>query len=1169
MSLPSSSALEPAAYRPVVLRKRRGTLLANSDCLTFRADDHGEEGQEKEQRWKWLELDKMSMNMEGSGKELLRLTRTVFGEKPLLFHFSSRVELLDAKRTLKDFLKQSRQQQLSSQDDAMQDVSVAWRDDSASNMLWDADLRSSSTHSSLRASSNHTTPMLSPVQEDERQPQWLQDMVARSTSQNEQITPKATTERTFTVTESSLRRMVQEMIAQDMTAVHRRVSSVEAAVQRQPTAPLHARNHKGFLAQPDEEQAPPPFCRQKSDGSGHTADTTRRSSSLGLLPPEVFQDEPTEETEDIALTASTKYRMQYPLDRNVSTVATLDETEWHTPYGESTYTILYLCSVNDQAFWYGIFIYVLQLSVILLTLVDIIDFETTSNPLGLPPMVDLTVTIAQAITLFLAVAYQSDMIESVLKLHDGYYLELREQHPGATYGKWLFSATAQFISGALLLATIYVLTMQVDSVLSIMLNFAALHFMQDVDDLGFFIAKSGFVTCQIQEQAEAVVDMKVPKRENSTVLRRLLYGVTLIGLCGGYIWHKSQQLEGDYLQSYVFVQFGDAYNPKLPYYSGLFRSEEGRTPGYRRYRDVITQQILLGYCVQEKAWTFSENTSNDPCHDFFARSETTKTYDVTSVASSPWNVQDRHERLHPFDSFSLVGRDCDPDICRGECIDKVCVCPSNWFGMDCEFEDVCPSMVLNGILEPFPKLDDAGSQFQLLRNDQGELVRAYGMPVYYSYTQWPATLIFFGGRRWILSQEEAFDNTDNDFFDNTDMATEEFQWMALWDKVMSNETAKILQQESFHGHYNAFYKPLYLSDPVDFQTPEFQPSPTGLGWSQAIIVDAEKSLFGIGHPLETELICQSCLNKYGGYCDPLGTKNGTCHDEIGECQCKPGYSGARCEVLMKCYEQEHPCDGGKGVCDEVSGECRCHAPWYGAFCQESYSCDDTARGKCFNQGTCQGQRCDCPYSPLVGSSNCEYREDCTVFGCNNGGVCNPDSKACDCSPPYHGIGCNLVDQALNGGICLVDSDCQNNGSCDTTTGQCVCNDPNTLGVLCELQYNCSQNGCKNNGVCNEATGVCECPTPFSGKDCTDAPDCQVDSDCLGHGGLCVGGLCHCHSSEEVGKLCEESWDCTVVGCHNNGECQVFSLGNQTGSYTECMCPPGYGGMFCEYVLDIH
>ena len=223
-------------------------------------------------------------------------------------------------------------------------------------------------------------------------------------------------------------------------------------------------------------------------------------------------------------------------------------------------------------------------------------------------MVDLTITLAQGVTIFMVLAYMSDLIEALLKLHDGYYPEILEKYPGATFPTWLVSCLCQATAGLLLLTTIFVLTMQVDSVLSMMLNFAALHFMADIDDIGFSIAQIGFITDELQQEVVSVLDFQVPKRKRNSIYRRVVYFLAMIGLFIGYGILKKRQLDGYYLPNYLYVQFGDAYNPQIPYYSGILSSGNVRTSDYRQYNDLGTGNILLAYCHKEKAWTFSCNS---------------------------------------------------------------------------------------------------------------------------------------------------------------------------------------------------------------------------------------------------------------------------------------------------------------------------------------------------------------------------------------------------------------------------------------------------------------------------------------------------------------------------------------------------------------------------------
>jgi hypothetical protein len=262
--------------------------------------------------------------------------------------------------------------------------------------------------------------------------------------------------------------------------------------------------------------------------------------------------------------------------------------------------------------------------------------------------------------------------------------------------------------------------MNVDTVLDVMLNMTALLFMTEIDDIGFHLAKMGFVSGKLQQEAEAVMDIQLPKQNRKNIYRRLLYLFVLGGLFTGYGILKKRQLEGFYLPTNIYgkstticisllkvsltvlnpVQFGDEYNPKIPFYSGILTSGKKRTADYRQYRDIGTRDVLLAYCNKEQAWTFSDN--NDPC-DFFAKSRTTETYDVSNIASSEWSVLDSIDRLQPFGSFSLVERDCDRDICQGTCgADGLCECTHDEFGMDCEFMNVCQDIGIDFRLGAFP-----------------------------------------------------------------------------------------------------------------------------------------------------------------------------------------------------------------------------------------------------------------------------------------------------------------------------------------------------------------------------------------------------------------------------------------------------------------------------------
>lgn len=842
----------------------------------------------------------------------------------------------------------------------------------------------------------------------------------------------------------------------------------------------------------------------------------------------------------------------------------MGDEDWYKPFGESTYTLIYLCAANSHGFWYGLFVYSIQMLTIWLTLVGILDLQSEDNVMKIPPMTDLIVTVSQGVTVFLALAYQSDLIEAVMKLQEGYFPEVLESHPGSTYPTWLLSCVAQLLAGLSLLATIFILTMQVTDVLSIMLNFAALHFMAEIDDLGFGLAKLGFVTPQVRRQAEAVDGVIFPKRRTTFILRRVLYCLTLTILFVGYGVIKSDQVRGLYLPSYVYCQFGDGYNPTIPYFSGILTAVQERSLSHREYRDLGTGTLLLAYCPSEESWTFSKN--DDPC-DFIAKSYTTSVYDVSSIPWWEWEVKDSMGRLEDFDYFRIINRDCDPDACQGTCgASGLCECSQNQFGMDCEFDDVCPRLLADTRFNSFPTVDMNGTKlpvsddFQLLQNPKtSEYLHVYDMPVYYSNKSFPANVMFFGGRRWIITSEYDLINLTLALNENPGQY------------YFSEYTISVLEEE-FHAYHQANYTPLFISDAVDFGKPSFIPSPVDLRWWTVKESDEVAPHFEPDIPIATLLSCQSnaetCIDKPSDFCGFYGD----CENSTGLCSCRYGYSGDRCETQDACDENPFRC-GNKGFCDESSGACQCDPPYFGNACDRAHKCYEED-GACKSGGFCNTTSgyCGCGDDPAIDGIACERRASCFYFGCSNGGICPGPGRngECICRPPFHGAHCELVGTTQEDLLCLSDQDCAD-GECNSSTGICVCSDPARYGTLCEYQFSCSSSfnsiPCLNGGSCNNQTDLCDCPDPYFGPDCGQVPPCVADADCAGRGTCDTdSGTCNCVSGRfgdasplPAGKRCERSQKCeSDEDCHARGTCNPL--------VNICECFPGFGGYLCEEMI---
>ncbi|XP_053330068.1 tenascin-X-like [Spea bombifrons] len=254
--------------------------------------------------------------------------------------------------------------------------------------------------------------------------------------------------------------------------------------------------------------------------------------------------------------------------------------------------------------------------------------------------------------------------------------------------------------------------------------------------------------------------------------------------------------------------------------------------------------------------------------------------------------------------------------------------------------------------------------------------------------------------------------------------------------------------------------------------------------------------------------CPQGLEDCPGGCG--GESHGECVD--GQCQCKDGYMGDRCQ-LKTCPED---CND-QGRC--VNGRCLCFEGYYGLDCGSKDCPND-----CQNQGQCENGACVC--DPGFTGLDCGTRT--CPNNCLNRGKC--EGGLCICASGFTGVDCGSRTCPRN---------CLNRGRCED--GVCVC-DSGFGGDDCSSRM--CLNNCQGNGRCED--GVCICDAGFSGEDCS-SRTCPEDCN---EQGRCVSGVCVCDAGfvgADCGtRVCSEA-------CERHGRCEDG----------ECVCDPGYTGTDCE------
>lgn len=190
---------------------------------------------------------------------------------------------------------------------------------------------------------------------------------------------------------------------------------------------------------------------------------------------------------------------------------------------------------------------------------------------------------------------------------------------------------------------------------------------------------------------------------------------------------------------------------------------------------------------------------------------------------------------------------------------------------------------------------------------------------------------------------------------------------------------------------------------------------------------------------------------------PMGT---ACRQSVGACDATETCSGmgAACPTDAfapagtMCRPIAGPCDAAE-ACDGASTVCPLDllAP-VGTSCR-------TAAGPCDAEEKCDGTTIACPADGLLpmgtvcraAATDCDLPETCTgsLTTCP-GDLFRADGVLCDDKDP-----CSLVDSCKGGQCaagtpldCTAKDECQNNGACDSATGQCVAPPPKADGTKC-------------------------------------------------------------------------------------------------------------------------
>jgi hypothetical protein len=304
-----------------------------------------------------------------------------------------------------------------------------------------------------------------------------------------------------------------------------------------------------------------------------------------------------------------------------------------------TFSFLVCSKILSQPFVLGMTVFIFQITIYSLLALDLIN-PLSENPLDIPANVETNVRVTQFLAVIVAVLTQADLRTSLEQVNEGYRTDrIGKEFGEASCVKWWFATTCRFLQGALGLVVTFFLIVTVDTVFNLLVNFTAMEFVSQLDDVAFFLAGTGYFGSKNADKSQEIDETSYPQAADEKKRRVTIHFILLLvvfsGTLAGLVLIVKKQTSNEYLCKQLFV-----YSTQIePIQSGVYDLKKGGRNNkrveyvYLKGADETESEFMFGYCDKETVWTFYKY--GDPC-DFSARSDETRTFDISTTVSSPW-----------------------------------------------------------------------------------------------------------------------------------------------------------------------------------------------------------------------------------------------------------------------------------------------------------------------------------------------------------------------------------------------------------------------------------------------------------------------------------------------------------------------------------------------------
>jgi hypothetical protein len=181
--------------------------------------------------------------------------------------------------------------------------------------------------------------------------------------------------------------------------------------------------------------------------------------------------------------------------------------------GEDVYSLIFLSPYCSPSFVFAAGTICLKIALFTFLAIDL--KETAQKEAGIELEQSFLIRATQFCLMPVAIAIQEDLIYVYTRIANIKYdksLVTKEKTRSATEFKFALSFILRFLDGIYSLIINFALLLITSEVLGIFLNFAALQFLQSIDDVAFQLAANGYLGDAMAERCQAVVETTLPRR---------------------------------------------------------------------------------------------------------------------------------------------------------------------------------------------------------------------------------------------------------------------------------------------------------------------------------------------------------------------------------------------------------------------------------------------------------------------------------------------------------------------------------------------------------------------------------------------------------------------------------------------------------------------------------